>query len=145
SFQNWWPGWDISFQPFTRLAEMKWPTALYACPSGRLPRSYSANAYLAYQNWGKRTQVPQIHNTLLFVEEDETSIDNEHFACRSPDWWNMISGRHHGANLTFPDAHVEFWHWSDPRTGVFVTYFAPAAGNPDLDRLNRAQCPPFVP
>jgi prepilin-type processing-associated H-X9-DG protein len=50
-----------------------------------------------------------------------------------------------GANLTFTDGHIEYWKWDDPRTGVFVTYFMPGNGNPDLDRVNRAQCPPFVP
>jgi len=91
--------------------------------------------------------IPGPAETLLFVEEDKTSIDNEHFAVRRDLWWNMIAGRHdpRGANMTFVDTHVEFWPWEDPDTGVFIGYYIVETDNPDLDRINLAQCPPSVP
>ncbi len=151
---EYWPGWFNSLTPITTLrtwrgAEL--PAEALLCPSGELQpnpkqRSYSVNAYLFYQNWPKRSKVPKPAQTLWMVEEHEISIDNEHFAVRSTDWWNVISARHpRGANMSFTDGRVEFWPWRDPGTGVWVSYFLPDPGNVDLDRINRAQCPPMVP
>ena len=155
-----WPGWECSFSPFwcptsglaaTRAID---PVQLI-CPSGKYApdgkpggknRSYSVNAYICYKNWKRTIDPKQPEFTLVVVEEDEDSIDNEHWAISAASgWWNMISGRHRGANLTFVDHHIEFWRWADPRTGVFTSYFDMQPGNPDFDRLNRAQCPPDVP
>ncbi len=88
---------------------------------------------------------PYPASTLVFVEEDEACIDNEHWAVRANYWWNMVAGRHKGANLSFVDGHVEFWRWADPRTGVYTVQMLTEYGNADLDRLNRAQCPPQIP
>jgi prepilin-type N-terminal cleavage/methylation domain-containing protein/prepilin-type processing-associated H-X9-DG protein len=148
--RNHWPGVVLTLAPFTELLEDKWDPRLIVCPSGESggerTRSYSVNAYLLYNGWEKRTEVPRIHETLLYVEEHETSIDNEHFAVYTNVWWNMISARHtRGSNMVFTDGHIEHWKFSDKRTGVFVGYYSDGIGNPDLDKINRAQCPPMVP
>jgi len=84
--------------------------------------------------------------TLLYVESDENSnVGNEQFKVYNNVWQNMISGRHRGANMGFVDFHVEFWRWQWKSTGIFTVHWAPDPGNPDLDRINRAQCPPYVP
>jgi prepilin-type processing-associated H-X9-DG protein len=32
-----------------------------------------------------------------------------------PEWWDMPSNRHEqGADLSFADGHVEYWHWRAP-------------------------------
>ncbi|OPZ26187.1 MAG: hypothetical protein BWZ02_02135 [Lentisphaerae bacterium ADurb.BinA184] len=153
-FQDWWPGWDQScFSPFEALNRTGYASpGLWVCPSRRTVRnrSYSANAYICYRGWRLVTQVEQPSDTLYEVEEDETSIDNEHFAVRTAagglEWWNIIANRHlHGANMSFCDGHVEYWKWRDRRTGIFIVYNLLEPDNPDLDRINRAQCPPFVP
>ncbi|MCL2701812.1 MAG: type II secretion system GspH family protein [Phycisphaerae bacterium] len=128
------------------------------CPSGdakkrRLNISYTANMYIWFnpnlmEPFGRRafrTNIPQPDKTLLIVEEEEASIANEQFAVRTDEWWRMVSGRHRGANMSFTDLHVEFWKWQWPSTGVFIAHNTFDYGNPDLDRINRAMCPPAVP
>ena len=154
------PGW--SFAPFygLMLDERIGPESA-VCPSGEATpadfpsvrylwggsnRSYSGNAYICYCGWEIVEDVTEPCETLLIVEENEESIDNEHFSVRANLWWNMIAERHlHGANMLFVDMHLEYWPWEDPRTGVFTGYNIREADNPDLDRINRAQCPPQVP
>ncbi len=151
---EYWPGWFNTLTPITTLrtwrgAEL--PAEALLCPSGEMRpnpkgRSYSVNAYLLYQNWPKRSKVPRPAQTLWMVEEHEISIDNEHFAVRTGEWWNVISARHpRGANMTFTDGSAAFWPWRDANTGIWIAYFLPDPGNVDLDRINRAQCPPTVP
>mgnify|MGYP000873900720 CR=1 FL=1 len=149
------PGWVRSpFCPLTELIEAgRAHAGMLRCPEGWRSRSFSASAYICYRGWRKTRDVEMPHQTLFIVEEDETSIDNEHWAVRrsgSPpmlEWWNMIAARHlpRGANLTFMDGHVEYWTWQDPKTGVFTGHYVYDPDNVDLDRLNRAQCPPYVP
>jgi prepilin-type processing-associated H-X9-DG protein/prepilin-type N-terminal cleavage/methylation domain-containing protein len=147
--EEYWPGVEWSIAPFTRLVDVDQsvPRSIVVCPSGKSKvRSFSVNAYLCYKGWWKTTLPTYPERTLLIVEEDEGCIDNEHWAVRNNVWWNMIAARHgRGANLTFVDGHAEYWRWSWPSTGVFTVQMAPDPGNPDLDRLNRAQCPPEVP
>jgi len=145
-----WPGLQYSLAPFQALIhdlDLTTPT-FQLCPSRRTTRnrSFSVNAYLWYRGWRRVDDVEQPTQTLLIVEEDEISIDNEHFAVRNNLWWNVIANRHlHGANMTFCDGHLEYWKWRDPDTGVFIGYNIIEMNNPDLDRINRAQCPPYVP
>jgi len=160
-FQNWAPFAGLEgprgFCP--GLVSGKWlePEQLY-CPGGKAKKlgkygSYSANVYILYNpNLGEpyerrvfRTNIPQPDKTLLFVEEDEDCLDNEHFAVQTGNWQNMISGRHRGANMSFTDLHVEFWKWQWSTTGVYTIQNYPDPGNPDLERINQAQSPPRVP
>ena len=158
-----WPGWDYGWQPFyglgLRKADGESDPVLY-CPSGIAKRlgkfgSYSANVYIWWNYnimegdvMARRafaSSIARPRETLLFVEEDEQSLDNEHFAVNRADWWNMISNRHgRGANMSFVDLHVEYWKWEWPSTGVFVKHNQDDPGNPDLGRVYRAQCPPFM-
>ncbi len=148
------PGWDWSYAPFSGLlVDNRITTAMLICPSGVAKvggypnRSYSANAWICYCRWQYDYRIALPAQTLMYVEEDEYCIDNEHWAVRQDLWWNMIAARHRprGANLGFVDGHLEFWQWKWPSTGVYTVQYASDPGNPDLDRLNRAQCPPLVP
>ena len=159
--QNWAPfaGTDgpRGFTP--GLVSGKWlDSEQLHCPGGKSKKlgkygSYSANVYILYnpniaEPYERRvfkTNIPRPDRTLLFVEEDEDCLDNEHFAVQTGNWQNMISGRHRGANMSFVDLHVEFWKWQWPTTGVYTFQNYPDPGNPDLDRINRAQAPPSVP
>ena len=165
------PHWHQQWSPFfgtsspssgdcPGLLSGKWldPEQLF-CPDGFAKKigkwgSYSANVYILYNDnlgppYGRRvfkTSIPQPSATLLFVEEEENCLDNEHFAVRTGLWVNMIASRHgRGANMSFVDLHVEYWKWTWPSTGVYTIQNAPDPGNPDLDRINRAQEPPHVP
>ncbi|MCL2701813.1 MAG: type II secretion system GspH family protein [Phycisphaerae bacterium] len=161
------PHWHQSWNPFfggtsplggtsAGLLSGKWvdPEQLY-CPGGKAKKlnkwgSYSANVYILFnpnlgEPYERRTRmgtIPRPDKTLLFVEEDEDCMDNEHFVVQIDAWQNMISGRHRGANMSFTDLHVEFWKWQWPSTGVYTVQFAPDPGNPDLERIYRAQAPP---
>jgi len=160
-FQNWNPFSGLEgprgFCP--GLVSGKWvdPEQLF-CPSGIAKKinkwgSYSANVHILFNdNIGApyerrvfKTNIPYPDKTLLFVEEDEECLDNEHFAVRTGVWINMISGRHRGANMSFVDLHIEFWKWQWPSTGVYLGQYFPDPGNPDLERINLAQEPPRVP
>jgi prepilin-type N-terminal cleavage/methylation domain-containing protein/prepilin-type processing-associated H-X9-DG protein len=56
----------------------------------------------------------------VFIDENEVTLEDDQFGYPSINydygsWWDMPSNRHNqGANLSFADGHVEYWHWVSP-------------------------------
>jgi prepilin-type N-terminal cleavage/methylation domain-containing protein len=86
-------------------------------------RSYSLSGYMGGppedSQYGVTplTRFGQIHGpaqTLTFIEEDISSIDDGHFLYSTAitNWLNIPAWRHeNGDQLTFADGHGEYWKW----------------------------------
>jgi prepilin-type processing-associated H-X9-DG protein/prepilin-type N-terminal cleavage/methylation domain-containing protein len=63
---------------------------------------------------------PTPSQTFVFLDENENSLWDAQFGYPMPNydpgvWWDMPSNRHdQGANFSFADGHVEYWHWRVP-------------------------------
>jgi prepilin-type N-terminal cleavage/methylation domain-containing protein len=110
---------------------------IYRCPAdrskvSRFPnllrnRSISMTTGLAHANPDFRTVItrssgivdPAPAQALVFLDEDENSIQNGALGIRRPamkqyDFWNLPGSRHnYGCSLSFADGHAELWHWID--------------------------------
>jgi prepilin-type N-terminal cleavage/methylation domain-containing protein/prepilin-type processing-associated H-X9-DG protein len=90
----------------------------------------------------KSTSIPKPVNTLLFIDEDDLTLDDGSFFYNysSSSWDNLPGFRHsNGSVLSFADGHAEYWKWQEGHpsaTGVTLTGGALA----DLNRL-QATCP----
>jgi prepilin-type N-terminal cleavage/methylation domain-containing protein/prepilin-type processing-associated H-X9-DG protein len=70
----------------------------------------------------KLTQITNPPPSLLFVflDENEATLQDDQFGYPMINemagyWWDMPSNRHNqGADLSFSDGHVEYWHWKAP-------------------------------
>ena len=62
---------------------------------------------------------PAPTGALVFLDEDENSIQNGSLGIRRPalkiyDYWNLPGSLHnYGCNLSFADSHCERWRWLD--------------------------------
>jgi prepilin-type processing-associated H-X9-DG protein len=110
---------------------------IYRCPADhstvlRFPgllrnRSISMSTGLAHYNPAFKTVItkysgivdPLPSGALVFLDEDENSIQNGSLGIRRPaqrtyDYWNLPGSRHsYGCNLSFADGHAEYWKWLD--------------------------------
>lgn len=65
-------------------------------------------------------QNPSPSQTFVFIDENEGTMWDAQFGYPMPNyesgiWWDMPSNRHdQGADLSFADGHVEYWHWQVP-------------------------------
>ena len=125
-------------------------TGIYKCPADRstvrdlglLPRTRSVSMCM-YMNvranpydsdykkcWHKLTQIlrPGPARALVFIDENEKSIQQSAFGINAPDrWWlfgtsqwtwiSFPATRHNnGCTFTFADGHAETWRWREPNT-----------------------------
>jgi prepilin-type processing-associated H-X9-DG protein len=64
---------------------------------------------------------PTPSQLFVFIDENENTLEDDQFGypMRNYDygnWWDMPSNRHNqGADLSFADGHVEYWHWQVPK------------------------------
>ena len=110
---------------------------IYHCPSDRSTvlrfpgllrnRSISMSTGLAHYNPDFKIVItkysgivdPMPAGALVFLDEDENSIQNGSLGIRRPaqkayDFWNLPGSRHtYGCNLSFADGHAEYWKWLD--------------------------------
>lgn len=134
---------------------------IYVCPSDRstttptmlqpkgLPRtrSYSIDWALAGNGYPtvRYAQItrPNPDQKVVFVDENEQSIDNGGFAIVSSNaanrwiWSNLPASRHNKAGVfSFADGHAAIWRWKGTSVLTFISYGQAAAPNdPDLMRL----------
>jgi hypothetical protein len=105
----------------------------YHCPSDlslilgtSLPtlRTYSLSCFLGgpladavkfgVKSLQRTSQILKPAQTLTFIDEDDSSIDDGHFLYSSTvnAWFNLPAWRHaHGDTLAFADGHDEYWKW----------------------------------
>jgi prepilin-type processing-associated H-X9-DG protein len=89
-------------------------------------RCFSMSCYLNGPNPGslagivplsKQTQVRKAANTLLFIDEDDSTVDDGHFLYPfnpsvQAGWVNVPGFRHsNGTVLSFTDGHADYWKW----------------------------------
>ena len=64
---------------------------------------------------------PTPSKLFVFIDENENTLEDDQFGYPMQNfdygwWWDMPSNRHNqGANLSFADGHVEYWHWQAPK------------------------------
>ncbi len=57
----------------------------------------------------------------VFIDENEATLYDTQFGYPMPNfyygyWFDMPANRHdQGANISFADGHVEYWHWRVPK------------------------------
>jgi prepilin-type N-terminal cleavage/methylation domain-containing protein/prepilin-type processing-associated H-X9-DG protein len=130
---------------------------LYRCPADRAQvfgpagevigaertRSCSRNANLGGPQISqpvatKATAIPRPAQLFVFLDEDESTIDDACFTVRPPPgdtWSNIPADRHsRGCNFSFVDGHVESWTWRNPKHKR-----GQVTGNADLIDLRRLQ------
>jgi prepilin-type N-terminal cleavage/methylation domain-containing protein/prepilin-type processing-associated H-X9-DG protein len=88
----------------------------------------------------------------VFLDENEGTLSDPQFGYPIPGdgwsgyWWDMPSNRHNqGANFSFADGHVDYWHWVSPmiytngyEDGVIDPQWVPPAQQPDYTRVGNA-------
>jgi prepilin-type N-terminal cleavage/methylation domain-containing protein len=113
-------------------------------------RSYSLSCFMGgppadTDQWDIRpvhhlTQILKPANSLTFIEEDSSSIDDGHFLYSDTiaAWFNIPAWRHSsGDTLSFADSHVEYWKWHS--TLATDTYFGTGETETDPDALEDIQ------
>lgn len=91
---------------------------------------------------------PPFSKLFVFIDENESTLQDTQFGYPMPNegygyWWDMPANRHdQGANLSFADGHVEYWHWVIPMIDVIpageIEQAVPAAQMPDYTRVGNA-------
>jgi prepilin-type N-terminal cleavage/methylation domain-containing protein/prepilin-type processing-associated H-X9-DG protein len=94
---------------------------------------------------------PPPDRLFVFIDENEGTLADDQFGYAMPNygygyWFDMPSNRHNqGADLSFADGHVEFWHWVVPMlyTNAYSIYgpsaqAVPRSQVPDYARVGRA-------
>jgi prepilin-type processing-associated H-X9-DG protein len=88
---------------------------------------------------------PKPSQLFVFIDENENTLEDDQFGYQSPNyyygmWFDMPSNRHsQGADLSFADGHVAYWHWQAPEintAGPFVQVLP--AQMPDYRRIGNA-------
>ncbi len=80
---------------------------------------------------------PPVSRLFVFLDESEQTLEDDQFGYPMinydyGNWWDMPSNRHdQGADFSFADGHVEYWHWKAPMLttvpeGTGVTPVTPA-------------------
>jgi prepilin-type N-terminal cleavage/methylation domain-containing protein/prepilin-type processing-associated H-X9-DG protein len=91
---------------------------------------------------------PAPSKLFVFIDENEGTIMDAQFGYSMPnytpgEWWDMPSNRHlQGANLSFADGHVEYWHWHVPMIDILpptaIGQLVPPQQMPDYNRVGSA-------
>ena len=113
-------------------------------------RSYcmdiSLNCQDAASTYHKFTEItqPPPSNLFVLIDTQEDDIYDSTFGIFSPGsywanyWIDLPADRHsRGANLSFADGHVEYWHWKAPK--IFDGVFWPPSSSGDLEDLHRLE------
>jgi prepilin-type processing-associated H-X9-DG protein len=88
---------------------------------------------------------PTPSRLFVFIDENENTLEDDQFGFPMANygygwWWDMPSNRHNqGADLSFADGHIEYWHWKAPEintAGPFVQVLPPQM--PDYVRVGNA-------
>ncbi len=113
---------------------------------GRRFRCFSLSCYLngprdtytGVEPLKKMTNIKKTANILVFIDEDDLSLDDGHFlySATAATWVNLPGWRHsNGTMLSFADGHSEYWKWKSTKPKDFQV-IGPAA-IADVTRLQR--------
>ncbi len=89
---------------------------------------------------------PPTSQLFVFIDENPATMYDPQFGYPPPnypaEWWDMPANYHtQGANLSFADGHVEYWHWKVPKvlnTPGAIGQQVPLPEMPDYTRVGRA-------
>ncbi|HWX22432.1 MAG TPA: prepilin-type N-terminal cleavage/methylation domain-containing protein [Candidatus Binatia bacterium] len=90
---------------------------------------------------------PQVNQMIVFVDENEYSVDDGDFAIDpigsgQNRWWNLPGSRHSkGTTWSFADGHAERWKWHGTAVLTFTGYYQPADSSDDLARVQACTSP----
>ena len=85
---------------------------------------------------------PPPSKLFVFIDENETTLEDDQFGYPMANggygyWWDMPSNRHsQGADLSFVDGHVEYWHWKAPMIDTVPTGYAVPVGTNQMSVLD---------
>jgi hypothetical protein len=127
-------------------------------------RSYSMNCFMGARDpsigpvpltsdgytpfFAKDSDLPRTSDLLVFIEEDERSIDDGFFITdpTAHIWYDFPanSGQRHGYSyaLAFTDGHADSWRYIDARTTQLASREHEDSGNADLLRLAKVTTTP---
>lgn len=101
-----------------------------------------------FPSFKKSTSIsnPDPTKCLVFIDELAETMNDADFGVPSdfdmdmfgidPEWWDMPANRHNqGANLSFADGHVEYWHWVVPKVFQGKDQSVSTQEMPDFNRL----------
>jgi len=90
----------------------------------------------------------------VFLDENEGTLQDDQFGFPMynygyGEWWDMPSNRHdQGADFSFVDGHVEYWHWKVPMLDTLGTgqigQTVSTAQKPDYVRVSNAMRMKYV-
>jgi prepilin-type N-terminal cleavage/methylation domain-containing protein/prepilin-type processing-associated H-X9-DG protein len=89
-----------------------------------LDNAHTHRAGQPYATFGRTEDFRSPAKTWVFLDEDETSINDAGFAVgmsggRAAEWIDFVGTYHnYAATFAFADGHSEIHKWLDPRTGV---------------------------
>jgi prepilin-type processing-associated H-X9-DG protein/prepilin-type N-terminal cleavage/methylation domain-containing protein len=89
---------------------------------------------------------PPTSRLFVFIDENPATMYDSQFGYPPPnygaEWWDMPANYHtQGANLSFADGHVEYWHWRVPKilnTPGTIGQQVLSAEMPDFTRVGNA-------
>jgi prepilin-type N-terminal cleavage/methylation domain-containing protein/prepilin-type processing-associated H-X9-DG protein len=90
---------------------------------------------------------PQPNQMIVFVDENENSVDDGDFAIDpvgsgNNRWWNLPGSRHsNGTTWSFADGHAEYWKWHGTAVLTFKGYYQAADSSDDLARVQACTSP----
>jgi prepilin-type N-terminal cleavage/methylation domain-containing protein/prepilin-type processing-associated H-X9-DG protein len=119
-------------------------TNRYRCFSMSCYMNGPTHSTLLVRPLTKSSQLRKSSNILVFIDEDDISLDDGHFlypfsttVSGGTSFVNVPGFRHsNGSILSFADGHAEYWRWHQPRPsggGAVLT----GAALEDLKRLQR--------
>jgi prepilin-type processing-associated H-X9-DG protein len=89
---------------------------------------------------------PPPSQLFVFIDENEVTLEDDQFGYPIPNdgwygiiWFDMPSNRHNqGADLSFADGHVQYWHWNAPEITLAAFPGVLPAQKPDYFRIGSA-------
>ena len=134
--------------PQARTVSMNYPLGGFtaAAPTGGVLLT-GQNSIMKYSAIGVAPN-PGFVKTIVFVDENEYSIDDGDFATavvgglHDGTWWNLPGSRHGKATTwSFADGHAEVWKWHGTAVLTFTGYYQTADSSDDLSRVQACTAP----
>ena len=139
--------WVPTPGPQARTVSINYPLGGFTAsdPTGTSPLLTGVTPVHKYSNI--RPPNPQPNQMIVFVDENEFSVDDGDFAVYPAGsgqnkWWNLPGSRHsRGTTWSFADGHTEYWKWHGTAVLTFTAYYQAADNSDDLARVQACTSP----